>query len=371
MLSTVSTFAFLLPLAAAAVATPSEDPFYKAPAGYKDASPGDILAYRKAPAKLAAFQAIPLNVKDVWQVSYRSTDVFGSPQASVSTIIIPYNADYSKVISYQIAEDAAYINCSHSYVLQQGTNTTYAGTSSIEVLLMAGALRQGWVISSPDWEGPQSSFIEGVQARQSTLDSIRAALKSNKFMDIRPSAAVQVWGYSGEWRLVALRQMFRASTRLSTTVFFVGLSFAALGSLTKIFSNVKDAIDAQLVPAKKDAFYSSLERCFYDDGYKAQNDEISPVVDTDAVAKKYCNAGMSITYVWEAAGEHFTEAALSIGDVLNSLNPRFTGTPVSGCTTRDVLLSPLSSPQTAATAGTFIVGTLLSLLSIPIGLGNL
>ena len=211
MLSKLFNLAFFLPLALGgvvappssqalgrrAVTPPSEDPFYQAPAGYENASPGDILAFRKAPAKLAAFQTIPLTVQEVWQVSYRTADALGNPQVSVSTIIIPYNADFSKVISYQIAEDAAYINCAPSYVLQTGSNTEYAGTGSIEVLLMAGALKQGWVVSTPDWEGPASSFIEGFQAAHSTLDSIRAALKSTSFTGIKPSAAVQMWGYSG------------------------------------------------------------------------------------------------------------------------------------------------------------------------------
>lgn len=210
MLPILFTFVFLLQLALGGVATPltheyvrravtppSEDPFYKAPAGYEDASPGDILAYRKAPAKLAAFQAIPLNLKEVWQVSYRTTDASGNPQAAVSTIIVPYNASYSKVVSYQIAEDAAYIDCAPSYVLQTGSNTTYAGTGSIEVLLMAGALKQGWIVTTPDWEGPSSSFIEGFQAGQSTLDSIRAALSSTSFTGVHSSADVQLWGYSG------------------------------------------------------------------------------------------------------------------------------------------------------------------------------
>lgn len=210
MLPRLSKLAFFLPLVLGVIATPathehvrrgltppSEDPFYAAPVGYENASPGDILAYRKAPAKLAVFQAIPLNLKEVWQVSYRTTDASGNPQVSVSTIIIPYNATYSKVVSYQIAEDAAYINCAPSYVLQTGSNTTYAGTGSIEVLLMAGALNQGWIVTTPDWEGPISSFIEGFQAGHSTLDSIRAALSSTSFTGISPSASVQLWGYSG------------------------------------------------------------------------------------------------------------------------------------------------------------------------------
>jgi hypothetical protein len=199
-----------------AVTPPSEDPFYQPPPGYEDAAPGEILAYRKTPAKLAAFQKIPLNLKETWQVSYRSTDALGQPQVSVSTIIIPYNADYSKVVSYQIAEDAAYINCAPSYVLQTGSNTTYAGTGSIEVLLMAGALSKGWIVSTPDWEGPQSSFIEGFQAGQSTLDSIRAALSSTSFTGIEPSADVQMWGYSGGQYWIAADVRF--SQRLQLTL---------------------------------------------------------------------------------------------------------------------------------------------------------
>ncbi|KAH7014081.1 secretory lipase-domain-containing protein [Microdochium trichocladiopsis] len=416
-----------------ALTPPSEDPFYQAPAGYENASPGDILASRKAPAKLAAFQTIPLTVKEVWQVSYRSTDALGNPQASVSTIIIPYNADFSKVVSYQIAEDAAYINCAPSYVLQTGSNTAYAGTGSIEVLLMAGALKQGWVVSTPDWEGPQSSFIEGFQAAYSTLDSIRAALKSTTFTGVKPSADVQMWGYSGgalasEWaaelqasyapELNIIGMAIGGTTPNVQNVYntinnglFAGLSFAALGSLTKIFPDFKNAIDAQLVPGKANDFYASLERCFYDDvvsyafqntstyfktdivkdpivarylndhcnqgfhgvpsmpvfWYKAQNDEISPIADSDALVQKYCNAGVSITYVREAAGEHFTEAALSIGDVLNFLKARFNGVPISGCTTRSVFLSPLSDPATATTAGLFIISTLLAIIGVPIG----
>jgi hypothetical protein len=192
---------------------------------------------------------------------------------------------------------------------------------------------------------------------------------------------------------------------------FAGLSFAALGSLTKIFPDFKAAIDAQLVPEKVDEFYASLEVCFYDATknyafqnsstyfktdiltdptiarylnencnqgfhgvpsmpifwYKAQIDEISPIADSDALVKKYCDAGVSITYVRDAFGEHFTQAATSIGDVLNFLKARFDGKPISGCTTRSVFLSPITDLSTLGTVGVFLVTTLLAILGVPIG----
>jgi hypothetical protein len=195
---------------------------------------------------------------------------------------------------------------------------------------------------------------------------------------------------------------------------FAGLSFAALGSLTKTFPDIKAAIDAQLVPEKVDEFYASLEVCFYgavknyafqnsstyfkgdiladptvarylnencNQGfhgvpsmpifwYKAQKDEISPIDDSDALVKKYCDAGVSITYVREAFGEHFTSAAVAIGDVLNFLQDRFDGKPISGCTTRSVFFSPITDLRTLGTVGVFLVTTLLSILGIPIGPNN-
>ena len=51
-----------------------------------------------------------------------------------------------------------------------------------------------WLI--PDYEGPKASFTAGKQCGQSTLDSIRAVLKTTNVTGIQ-DAKVAMWGYCG------------------------------------------------------------------------------------------------------------------------------------------------------------------------------
>jgi hypothetical protein len=62
------------------------------------------------------------------------------------------------------------------------------------MLLILGALNEGWIVSTPDWEGPNSTFIEGFQAGQATLDSVRAVLSSGSIAGVKSDAQVQMWG---------------------------------------------------------------------------------------------------------------------------------------------------------------------------------
>lgn len=416
---------------------PSQDPFYLPPAGYESAAPGTILRSRPAPSHLAAFQLTPLNPKSVTQILYRTTDSLGNPEVTVTTIIVPYNANYERLISYQIATDAAYINCAPSYTLQTGTNVKYAGTGSVEVFLVTAALNQGWVVSLPDWEGPNATFVEGRQAGQSTLDSVRAALKSTSITGILPNASYAMWGYSGG--ALASEWAAELNTKYAPELSFVG---AAIGGLTPNVQNVyatinnglfaglanaallglanglpafKQALLPHLVPEKEAEFNQAQTQCFFADTvgyafqnvstyfvdganvlndpvishtfnttvnqgfngvpqmplfvYKAQNDEISPIADTDALVAKYCAAGVDITYVRDAFGEHFVQAATSLGDVINFFIARFEGQPLTGCSTRDSFLDALD-PGAPGVLGPFIVDALLDFIGTPIGPTN-
>ncbi|KAE9367996.1 LIP-domain-containing protein [Stipitochalara longipes BDJ] len=274
---------------------PSEDPFYLPLAGYETAAPGAILASRPIPSTLSAFQIFPLSIKAGYQLLYRTTNSLGEPEVTVTTVLIPYNADTTKLISYQIAEDATYINCAPSYTLQTGSNTTYAGTGGIEVILITAALNQGWIVNVPDWEGPNSTFIAGIQAGQATLDSVRAALASSTITGVSSKAKVQMWGYSGG----ALASEFAAElqahyapeidvvgmaiggltpniTNVYNTInngLFAGLNVAGILSLAKAYPDSNTYLQATLVPSKAAAFDAANERCFYSDfvDYAYQN----------------------------------------------------------------------------------------------------
>ncbi|KMU83306.1 lipase 8 [Coccidioides immitis H538.4] len=93
---------------------PEKDPFYIPPEGYEKAAPGEILRSREVPYPIAAFTTFRINLAGAYQLLYRSSDNFGKPTATVTTVLVPHKADYNKVVSYQVAEDAASINCAPS-----------------------------------------------------------------------------------------------------------------------------------------------------------------------------------------------------------------------------------------------------------------
>lgn len=267
---------------------PSQDPFYRAPAGYESAKPGTILASRPAPAKLEALSLFPLNIKSVTQLLYRTTNALGEPEVTVSTVLVPENANYDKVVSYQVAEDSGgQINCAPSYALQTGSQALYAGTGDVEMLLILGALNEGWIVSTPDWEGPNSTFIEGFQAGQATLDSVRAVLSSGNITGVDSDAKVQMWGYSGgalasEWamelqasyapELEFVGAAIGGVTPNVPNVYqsinhgpFAGLAAAGLLGMAIAFPEFEAALTKQLIPETRAQFYQAGTNCFYGD----------------------------------------------------------------------------------------------------------
>ncbi len=97
---------------------PVDDPFY--------VPPGALSPPRRAAFCVIGHHHIP-SQHSVWlqsylaasyQILYRTTNSFGDAVATVSTILVPHNADFTKLLSYQVAQDAASPNCSPSYAFQ-------------------------------------------------------------------------------------------------------------------------------------------------------------------------------------------------------------------------------------------------------------
>ncbi|EMG49566.1 Lipase 1, partial [Candida maltosa Xu316] len=118
--------------------------------GYEDAAPGEILKIRKTPNALSS-SFFEISIKNSWQLLLRSEDSFGNATAIVSTVIEPYNADPSKVLSYQTFEDSANINCSPSYGMQFGSPFSTIATQ-VDMTFMVPILNAGYFIVSPDYE---------------------------------------------------------------------------------------------------------------------------------------------------------------------------------------------------------------------------
>ena len=271
-----------------ALLQPSEDPFYTPPTGYESSAPGTILRSRAIPGTLAIDSILPINVQAAYQLLYRTTDSLGNPQATVTTIIVPHRADPKKLLSYQIAEDGAYINCAPSYMLQLSSKLEDgSSTSAIETLFIIAALDQGWIVNSPDYEGPLGAFASGLQAGQAVLDSVRAALASGSVTGVSSEAAYQMWGYSGgslatEWAAelqpsyapelsfigAALGGLVPNITSVLNTINkgpFADLGPAGIMGLTHAYPDLAVYVDENLVPSKAADFKKAGTQCLNTD----------------------------------------------------------------------------------------------------------
>ncbi|MGW6377402.1 lipase family protein [Rhodococcus sp. NPDC055112] len=181
---------------------PELDPAFYAPplSAYESLAPGEIIAARTV--NVANLNAIPVNV-DAWQLSYRSTNTRDEPVAAVTTVLKPRGPAKDgggKLVSFQIAEDATAQYCAPSYALQLASVPTLVTGSqivSLEFLEVQTALAQGWAVSVPDYQGPNSAYAVGPLGGRLTLDGIRAAERFAPLELPGTQTRVGMWGYSG------------------------------------------------------------------------------------------------------------------------------------------------------------------------------
>jgi pimeloyl-ACP methyl ester carboxylesterase len=174
---------------------PDADPFYQPPAGFEHARPGTVL--RSRDVELAFLGVIPQQLV-AHQLLYRTTDLNGEPQATVTTVIAPTDRTGERpcpIVSYQCAIDAVAARCFPSYALRRGAKAVGA-LAQVEFLLIAAALAEGWAVSVPDHEGLGGIWGAPYEPGYHVLDGLRAAL-SHKPLRLSDQAPVGLWGYSG------------------------------------------------------------------------------------------------------------------------------------------------------------------------------
>ncbi|ODA77923.1 hypothetical protein RJ55_06526 [Drechmeria coniospora] len=265
---------------------PSKDSFYALPEDLESVKAGTVLRHRPPPNPIAAFGVLPANVKASHQILYRTTDSLGNATATVLTVLVPHKADLSKVLSYQVAEDAASIDCAPSYAFQldhqtgpdKGTMLTQA-----ELLLVGAALERGWVVIVPDFLGPKGAFLANGMAGYATLDGIRAAINSGSFTGIVKNPTVSMWGYSGGslaslWAAelqpsyapeleIAGAAVGGTVPNITTAVMSVngkgaaGLIPSGVVGLMNQYPELVPVVDKHLRPRFRDAFYKVRRQC--------------------------------------------------------------------------------------------------------------
>ncbi|KAI3403946.2 PMC1 [Candida oxycetoniae] len=265
---------------------PSQDDFYNAPSNFESKPVGTILKWRNVPNPLTSIFT-KVNVQNAWQLLVRSEDTFGNPNAIVTTVIQPYNADNKKLVSYQTFEDSAKLDCSPSYAIQYGSDITTILTQ-FEMYYISALLDQGYYVVTPDYEGPKSAFTVGVQAGRATLNSLRAALNSHNITGLDPNAKSVMWGYSGGsiasgWAAVLQPQyapdlsdtLLGAAlgglvTNISATAHaidggpFAGIIGAAFGGLSNEYTMLAPMVLEEVDPSLSEAYFNNVNYCLID-----------------------------------------------------------------------------------------------------------
>ncbi|KAK0650036.1 lipase 1 [Cercophora newfieldiana] len=162
---------------------PSTDPWYRAPDGWEAAQPGTVFKVRHHAYNVSL---VPVaNLKEVFQVLFRSTNSLENATWGVTTVFIPKNCTQG-IVSYQLPYDTSCLDASPSFGLQWGDPYGEIGQS----------LGRGWWVSVPDFEGPLASYGASIVAGYITIDSVRAVLATvAKEFGVK-NARVGLWGYS-------------------------------------------------------------------------------------------------------------------------------------------------------------------------------
>lgn len=179
---------------ASALPTPANDPFYQYSGNLAAKTPGTVLKTRSVNYHV---YGVTVGLKTT-QLLYRSTGALGQPTTNVTTVIEPglnWLFGGNQIVSYQSAYDSLSRNDEPSHIIAGGTSAG-DGLPNMEAALYGPFLAAGYTVVISDTEGQGADFAAGPEYGYNTLDSLRAAIRSN-------SVAIPSWtrigliGYSG------------------------------------------------------------------------------------------------------------------------------------------------------------------------------
>jgi len=378
----------------AAPVLPSLDAFYQVPSNIASYKPGQVIKSRDISPDLGGFTGLTEEpIKRFVQVLYRTTDALGNATAAVTSILIPNNANNTQLLAYQQAYDSANDNCSPSYQMQTGANSTAVA----DIIFISAALNKGYYVVTSDYEGFNAEFTVGQQSGHATLDSVRATLNLAPKIGLSPKALYAMWGYSGgalasEWA-AELQPSYAPELKFEgaalggltpnvTSVLFTinktpfsGLAFSGITGIVRAVPSAAQLFSEVIIPSKKAEFDSIAAGClaqtvlqgggknlfdYFNNGeeavqdprfknaayeygqmghtgvpampifaYKAEGDEVSPVNDTNLLVNTLCSKGAIIEYHRDLIGEHATESLTGSVSAFGWIQDRLDGKPVS------------------------------------------
>jgi acetyl esterase/lipase len=156
-------------------------------------APGTVLSSKPISLALGTFPT-PVTAT---QITYRTTDQLGHPEADVTTVIAPspLSGVVPRIVGYLSFYDDLGGSCRPSYTLAGGNaGASNESESEEEELLMAFYVANGWIVTVPDYEGPHLHWMAGREEGQSTLDAVRA---TESALGLGTTTQVALSGYSG------------------------------------------------------------------------------------------------------------------------------------------------------------------------------
>lgn len=173
---------------------PSKDPFYQPPAGFESEEPGKILRQRTISVAFLGFIPNPVHA---YQLLYRTTAINGSAISTVTTVFKPAKPKTDRFVSFHTAYDSSSTICDPSYTYQLGAPQTDLITSAEQLILQA-YLMKGYIVASPDYEGPDAAFGPGRLEGMGVLDGMRAVSNFHKTLGLSTDKPLVAGvGYSG------------------------------------------------------------------------------------------------------------------------------------------------------------------------------
>ncbi|OJJ42620.1 hypothetical protein ASPZODRAFT_137230 [Penicilliopsis zonata CBS 506.65] len=392
------------PLAAATVLPPTEDPWYTAPEGYESATPGTVLRIRSAPGNLTEIVG---NSSAAYNILFRTTDSLYGASWAVTTVFVPEEEDCENpsLLSYQIPYDSLDVNDSPSYALYSdppadvgvtlglgwwvsvpdfegplasftaGVMSGHATLDSVRAVLRAqigleangtqkalwgysgGALASEWAAELQPQYAPELKLagiaVGGLTPNTtSVMDSVDGTIAAG----LIPAAVLGVltqYPVAEEWVISQLhttgeynRTGFLATKDLSLDEAEV---YYAYQDIFEYFVNGSSTFQNEQVVKvlMRDGymgFHGIPEMPVY--AYKAINDEISPVADTDDLINRYCAAGANIIYERNTVGGHDAEEVNGNARALAWLQALLSGGSYdhAGCTISNVTIAIEDSP---------------------------
>ncbi|KAE8199235.1 hypothetical protein CF336_g1299 [Tilletia laevis] len=341
---------------------PSEDPFYKPPFGWCARKNGAILRTRQVtPSKE--------NVKAAYQMHL---DI--PPQSP------------AKIISLQLPEDSASIDCAPSSALIRDSTSAFASQMPAEDLGLDQSLKNGYYVNIPDHEGSRALVFIGPAEGHAVLDSLKAVTRfPTAIPGVNRRTPIVLGGYSGGAHATSWASSFHPTYAASLNILGQVIGGTPVNtSRTSYFLNrynaypdVKRWLDKMAYPngtallqeiqqssnclmqvviryAYRDTYTYFKEGVFEgaavrqrlaenylgSDGstlkvktimYHSDTDDVIPVVDAKNYAKDQCAKGASVKFILDTDRSHTEEHFARADDFAMWMDSFHKGTADASC----------------------------------------